>query len=206
MQVIQATKMQKSHKRFFLLCLLCLFVAFSPSILHAATCESVGGITVAAGAFVPPAGPRGAAQAGNAYRELPAFCRVAITLKPSTDSDIKIEVWLPVSAWNMKFQAVGNGGWTGSIPHAALAAGLQRGYATAATDTGHEGGSGSFALGHPEKLIDFADRAVHEMTVKAKAIVTSFYSGAPRLSYWQGCSSGGKQGLKEAQRYPDDYN
>ena len=101
---------------------------------------------------------------------------------------------------------VGNGGWAGAIVYPALAAALRRGYATASTDTGHAGGSGSFALGHPEKLIDFAYRAVHEMTVKAKAIVTAFYGGAPRLSYWNGCSTGGRQGLKEAQRFPDDYD
>jgi feruloyl esterase len=163
---------------------------------------------VAAGAFTPPVGPggRGGGPQANGYRELPEFCRVAATITPSSDSDIKIEVWLPVSGWNMKFEAVGNGGWTGSIPYAALAAGLQRGYATAATDTGHQGGSGSFALGHPEKLTDFAYRAVHEMTVKAKAIVEAYYGSRPRYSYWNGCSSGGKQGLKEAQKFPADFD
>jgi len=122
---------------------------------------------VEAGAFVPPAGPAGRGAQTTPFRDLPAFCRVAATVKPSSDSDIKIEVWLPESGWNTKFEAVGNGGWTGNIPYPALAAGVQRGYAAAATDTGHQGGSGSFALGHPEKLVDFAYRAVHEMTVKA---------------------------------------
>jgi feruloyl esterase len=87
-----------------------------------------------------------------------------------------------------------------------MADGLRLGYATASTDTGHIGGSGSFALGHPEKLIDFGYRSEHEMTLKAKAMVNAFYGAAPKYSYWNGCSTGGRQGLKEAQRYPDDYD
>src|SRR5207244_7930001 len=105
-----------------------------------------------------------------------------------------------------KFQAVGNGGWSGAIAYPYLSRALARGYATASTDTGHSGSSGSFALGHPEKLIDFGYRAVHEMTVKAKAIIAAYYGDGPKLSYWNGCSSGGKQGLKEAQRFPADYD
>src|SRR5690242_7052528 len=114
----------------------------------------------------------------------PASCRVAATLRPSSDSDIKIEVWMPVSGWNGKFQAVGNGGWSGAIVYPSLARALSRGYATASTDTGHSGGGASFALGHPEKLVDFGYRAVHEMTVKAKAIITAYYGAGPKLSYW----------------------
>ena len=132
--------------------------------MSAATCESLASLTlpnttitlaqsVAAGAFaVPGAGAAG----GTAMSDLPAFCRVAATLKPSSDSDIKIEVWLPAANWNGKFQAVGNGGWAGAIAYPAMADALRRGYATSSTDTGHTGGSASFALGHPEKLIDFA--------------------------------------------------
>ena len=140
------------------------------------------------------------------FKNIPAFCRVAATLKPTSDSDIKIEVWLPASGWNGKFQAVGNGGWAGVISYSAMAQALERGYATASTDTGHVGATGSFALGHPEKLTDFGYRAVHEMTVKAKAIVAAFYGDPPKISYWNGCSTGGRQGLKEAQRFPDDYD
>ena len=112
---------------------------------------------VAAGAFTPtsegggddpPANPR-------AFSALPAFCRVAATLKPSSDSDIKIEVWLPAAGWNGKFQAVGNGAFSGVDRYPAMAAALARGYATSSTDTGHAGDTASFALGHPEKLIDF---------------------------------------------------
>jgi feruloyl esterase len=131
---------------------------------------------------------------------------VQATLTPSADSDIKIEVWLPASGWNGKFQAVGNGGWAGTISYGPLGAAVRRGYAAASTDTGHVGGSASFALGHPEKLTDFAYRAVHETTVAAKAIIANFYGNSPRYSYWNGCSTGGRQGLKEAQRFPADFD
>jgi feruloyl esterase len=87
-----------------------------------------------------------------------------------------------------------------------LAAALQEGYATASTDTGHKGGNANFAIGHPEKVVDFAYRAVHESTVKSKAIMTTFYDRGPRISYWNGCSTGGRQGLMEAQRYPEDFD
>ena len=148
----------------------------------AATCESLASLKlsdatitmaqpVAAGAFTPPAGGRGGRGGrggGNAFADLPAFCRVAATLTPTKESEIKIEVWLPASGWNGKFQGVGNGGWNGNIDTNALANGLRRGYATASTDTGHVGNSADFALGHPEKMVDFSHRAIHEMAVKAK--------------------------------------
>jgi feruloyl esterase len=146
------------------------------------------------------------AQIVSANKDLPPYCRVAATLKPSSDSDIKIEVWMPTSGWNGKFEAVGNGGWSGSIAANALAAGVQRGFAAASTDTGHEGATARFALDHPEKLVDYGYRAVHEMTVKSKAIVAAYYGKNAKLSYWNGCSAGGKQGLKEAQRFPEDFN
>jgi feruloyl esterase len=166
--------------------------------------------TVPAGAFVnpaPPPAPAAPAGAPAVQQILPAYCRVSATLKPSSDSDIKIEVWLPVgAAWNGKYEAVGGGGWAGVISYPALASAVQEGYATSSTDTGHEGGNANFAVGHPEKIVDFSYRAVHEMTVKAKAIMTSFYGRGPRLSYWNGCSTGGRQGLMEAQRYPEDFD
>lgn len=152
---------------------------------------------VAAGRFTPP----GAAEA----IAVPAFCRVAATLTPSSDSDIKVEVWLP-QAWNGKFMAVGNGGWNGTITYAALGVALSRGYAAASTDTGHTGPRGTFAYQHPEKLTDFAWRAVHETAVKGKALTAAYYGQAPALSYWNGCSSGGKQGLKEIQQFPADFD
>jgi feruloyl esterase len=135
-----------------------------------------------------------------------AVCRVTATLTPTDDSDIKVEVWMPASGWNGKYQAVGNGGWSGSINTRGMTAAVERGYATSSTDTGHSGGSASFALGHPEKLIDYAYRSEHEMTVTAKALIAAFYGKGPRLSYWNGCSAGGKQALKEAQMYPADFD
>lgn len=182
----------------------------------AASCESVAALSlpnvkvttaveVAAGAFTSP-GPPARGGGPGPFAKLPAFCRVAATLTPSSDSDIKIEVWLPVSGWNGKLQAVGNGAWTGSIAYPALAEALSRGYAATSTDTGHVGGSASFGMGHPEKVIDFAYRSEHEMTVTAKAVINSFYSSAPKFSYWVGCSAGGRQAMKAAQMYPADFD
>ena len=123
-------------------------------------------------------------------------------------------MWLPLANWNGKFQGVGNGGLAGFITFTAgngglergMAEALKRGYATASTDTGHMGDTAEPMLGHPEKLVDFAYRAVHEMTVTAKAIIRAFYDTYPKLSYWNGCSTGGRQGLIEAQRFPGDYD
>jgi Tannase and feruloyl esterase len=160
--------------------------------------------SVPAGAFAPATrGGRG----GGQFSDLPAFCRIEATLKPSTDSDIKVEYWLPAtaSAWNGKFQATGNGGWNGNIDMNALAAGLKRGYATSSTDTGHQGGGGPW-MQNKEKLIDYGYRAVHEMTVKGKAIAAAFYNSAPKLAYFTGCSAGGRQGLIAAQRFPEDFD
>jgi len=162
--------------------------------------------TIAAGGFTPPASPGPFQLSPALFKSLPEFCRVTATLTPSSDSDIKIEVWLPSSGWNNDFQAIGNGGWNGTMGYGPLAEGVKRGFATAGTDTGHQGGSASFALGHPEKLTDFAYRAVHEMTVTSKAIIKNFYGSAPRYSYWNGCSTGGRQGLKEAQKFPADFD
>jgi feruloyl esterase len=194
-----------------------------PVDAFAATCESLAKLAlekttitaseeVAPGTFSPPGARQGgapAAQGGpgqRAYATLPAFCRVTATLTPSTDSDIKVEIWLPSARWNGKFQAVGNGGWAGSISYGALAAAVAAGYATASTDTGHVGNTGAFAFGHPEKITDFGYRAVHEMTVKAKAVIDAFYGTRPTLSIWNGCSQGGRQGITEAVRYPADFD
>ena len=100
---------------------------------------------------------------------------------------------------------VGNGGWNGNVDRNAIAAGLRRGYAAASTDTGHEGGGGPW-MASSEKLIDFGYRAVHETTAKAKALVNAYYGNTPRFSYFQGCSAGGRQGLKSAQKFPEDFD
>jgi feruloyl esterase len=137
---------------------------------------------------------------------LPAFCRVVGRIHPSADSDIGFEVWLP-ARWNGRFEAVGNGGLAGMIVTEGMAGALYGGYDTAGTDTGHTGtaASGEWALGHPEKIVDYGHRAIHEMTVQAKALIAAFYGSAARYSYWNGCSEG-SQALSEAQRYPDDYD
>ena len=136
----------------------------------------------------------------------PAACRVAATLSPASDSEIKMEIWMPASNWNGKYQAVGNGAFSGNINVGAMAPALARGYATSSTDTGHTGGSASFGLGHPEKVIDFGWRAVHETAVASKKIIESYYGNGPTLSYWNGCSAGGRQAMKAAQRFPADFN
>ena len=166
--------------------------------------------TVAAGAFLPPNDTPGddtPPPNPRAFSALPAFCRVAATLKPSTDSDIKIEVWMPAAAGTASSRRSAMAPSAAAIAYPAMATALARGYATSSTDTGHAGGSASFALGHPEKVIDFGYRAVHEMTVKAKTIISAFYDdSAPKYSYWNGCSAGGRQALKEAQRFPADFD
>jgi feruloyl esterase len=142
------------------------------------------------------------------FAALPAFCRVAGTIRPTTDSDIRFEVWMPLTGWNGKFVGGGNGVWAGSIAYGDMVAPLARGYATAASDVGHQGSplDGSFLTGHPEKLIDFGHRAVHETAVAAKATVAAFYGSRPKHSLYASCSTGGRIGLMEAYRYPDDYD
>jgi feruloyl esterase len=178
--------------------------------------------SVPEGPFVPPTGP-GAAQAAAAGAPvgrggggrgpaapplmLKAHCRAAMVLAPSSDSKIEMELWLPEAAdWNGKFQAQGNGGWAGAITFPAMAQALKEGYATASNDTGHTGGDPAFGLGHTEKLVDFAWRANHEMTVQSKAIISAYYGKTSKLNFWNGCSTGGRQGLMEAQKFPADFD
>jgi len=170
--------------------------------VSAVTCESLTSLAL-------PNTTITSAQTANSAggsQVLPAFCRVAATIRPTSDSDIKIEVWLPLEGWNGNLVANGNGGWSGSINPQTLAAGLTRGYASAMSDLGHEGSSASFALGHPEKLVDFGYRAAHEMAVAAKAIAAVYYGHGPKYSYWSGCSAGGRSALMEAQRFPADFD
>jgi len=140
-------------------------------------------------------------------QSLPAFCRVEGVIKPTTNSDIRFEVWMPGSGWNGRFRGVGNGGFGGSINYDDMAPAVRNGYATASTDAGHHADDldTSWAFGHPEKVADLGYRAVHEMTVSAKAIISAFYSQAPQWSFFEGCSNGGREALIEAQRFPEDY-
>ncbi len=158
---------------------------------------------VKSGEFTPP--ERSYVPNNPPARNLPAFCRVVINLTPSSDSDIKSEVWLPEN-WNGRLQMLGNGGWAGVISYNGLADAIRNGYAVVATDAGHEANRAIFALVHPEKVVDFGYRAVHETVLKAKTIVTEYYGKAASYSYWNSCSTGGRQGLMEAQRFPTDFD
>ena len=155
---------------------------------------------MAAGGFTPPG--------GSAALDAPAFCRVAGVIAPA----VNFEVWLPESGWNGKFQGIGNGGMAGSIYFDRMATALRRGYATAATDTGHVAASpggvfdATWAFERPDLIEDFGHRALHLTTVNAKAITAAHYGRPPDYSYYVGCSKGGQQGLMEAQRYPQDYD
>jgi feruloyl esterase len=211
--------MLSNWARFVLIVVISIVIFAAP--IAAGSCESVASLSlpdgkiasatlVAAGAFTPPGGGMMMGGPGGlaVFKSAPAFCRVAATLTPTPDSDIKIEVWMPAENWNGKLVGVGNGVWAGSISYSALAEPLAKGYATVATDTGHVGSGmdGKFAVGHKEKLIDFGYRAIHEMTVKAKAFIAAYYGRKEQRSLWVSCSTGGRQGLMEAYRYPADYN
>jgi len=203
-------------------------VAFLLAILlvspaHAATaCEDLAKISlpsttitlaqnIAAGAYTPPvvggqAG--GGARGGNQFANLPAFCRIQATLKPSSDSDIKMELWMPVAAnWNGKFRGSGNGGLGGgaAVNAGPLANGVRLGYATAGNNTGHEGDS-SYAIAHPEKIKDFGYRAAHEMVVASKALIKAYYDAPLKYSVIAEGGGGTIAALSSAQRYPDDYD
>ena len=155
---------------------------------------------VPAGRFNPPS--------GKPLDNLPAFCRVAGVLTPTADSNIRFEVWLPAGDWNSKYGGVGNGGFAGSISYSALANNLRRGYATAATDTGHEGEAedASWAYKHPERINDFGYRGLHETTEIAKTLIKAFYGENAKRSYFDSCSDGGREALMEAQRFPADFD
>src|SRR5215470_5582787 len=189
------------------------FAATLPAM--AASCESLSTLklpdttitsaqSVGLGEFQAPPSVEGFA----VPKDIPAFCRVAMEVKPASDSDIKMEVWLPSKGWNGKFQGVGNGGFAGNISYTGLGNAVKAGYAAASTDTGHSGNptDAKWALGHPDKIVDFGYRAIHEMTLKAKSVIKAFYGEDAKKSYFGSCSNGGRQALMEAQRFPDDYD
>ena len=161
---------------------------------------------VAGGSFTPP----GSAAGSQPITGLPEFCRVAGFSAPTSDSHIGFEVWIPTGArWNLKYQQVGNGGFAGAIPYGSLAAGIAYGYASAGTDDGHIGMNvfdASWALGHPQKIVDFGYRALKETTDKSKAIISAFTGMHPQRSYFDGCSDGGREALMEAERFPNDFD
>ncbi|MBY0507015.1 MAG: tannase/feruloyl esterase family alpha/beta hydrolase [Bryobacteraceae bacterium] len=145
------------------------------------------------------------AQTSPAGAALPAFCRIRAVARPVADSEIEFEVWIP-AAWNGKFQGVGNGGYSGALGYAAMQRALRSGYATASHNTGHAGDDLRFGQGHPEKVRDYAYRAVHVMTVNAKLLIRAHTGRAADKHYFVGCSAGGHQAMSEAQRYPEDYD
>ena len=156
--------------------------------------------TVPAGTFTAPD--------GETFTGLPQFCRVAGFTTPTSDSHIQFEVWVPESGWNLKYIQEGCGGFCGSITYSNMAEPLRRGYAVAATDDGHEAGGtdASWAVGHPQKVVDFGYRSLKETTDVAKDIILAFKSSGARRSYFMGCSDGGREALMEAQRYPRDFD
>lgn len=188
------------NERFWLQALCCLGVA------AAADCGSLAKLALPATRITEAA----SVPAGDYknFKGMPAFCRVAGVIAPAPDSDIRFEVWLPASGWNKQFLGIGNGGFAGNISFAGLAEAVRNGYAAASTDTGHQAGGtdARWALHHPEKIIDFGHRAIHETAVKGKAITAGFFGSNPVRSYFSSCSNGGRQALMEAQRYPEDYD
>jgi feruloyl esterase len=167
----------------------------------AAECAAVApamlGATSASGKWIPT----------DPVTGLPGFCEVTATLSPVAGSTIGVVYRLPAS-WNGKLLGFGGGGWIGNVGLPTAAEGLRKGYATAQTDAGHPIGDvwdNSWAA-NPEAATDFSHRGIHEMTVAAKALVAAYYGAPHRKAYYQGCSTGGRMGLMEAQRYPDDYD
>jgi feruloyl esterase len=149
----------------------------------------------------------------DATATVPGHCAVKLTVNnpPSSDA-VRVGVFLP-DVWNGRFQGIGGGGFVGGNPDAPSVAALNAGYVTAGTDTGHAGagGNGAFALNSDgtlnwQLINDFSYIGIHEMTVTAKAVTEAYYGTGPKFSYFNGCSTGGRQGYMEAQRYPTDYD
>ena len=172
------------------------------------TAKIVSAQIVPAGTFTPPGATTPNPADKALYAGVPAFCRVVVMDTPVADSAIPIEVWMPAKGWNGKFRGQGNGGFAGTTDYVGLAVAVTQGYASGGTDTGHAdtGPDPNWALGHPEKVIDFGYRAVHEMTVKSKAIVEAYYAKPAGHNYFVSCSDGGREALMEAQRFPADYD
>jgi feruloyl esterase len=194
--------------------LLAALVSLGTTPAAAATCASLAGLalpdttitdaqSIAAGTYTAPD--------GSVWPDLPAFCRIAATLTPTSDSNIKIEVWMPFSRWNGRYLGTGNGGIGGRFFYNSLAHFLQLNYAVANTDMGTSPAAtdplgGRVLTGHPEKQIDYLTRSTNLMTVRSKQIMRAFYGEHPRYSYFAGCSAGGGQAVHEALQFPGDYD
>lgn len=165
--------------------------------------EIVAAEQITTGRFVPPHAT------DSGLSDLPAFCRVIAIARPSADSEIHIEVWMPLSDWNGRALGTGNGGFAGNISYSALANGLRSRYAVANTDMGMAvppGATAAIFVNRPERWRDWGYRATHEMALVEASLVRRYYSRAPAHSYFSGCSTGGEQALMEAQRFPSDYD
>ena len=183
-----------------------LFVSFTVGAVsaHAASCSDLANLNLPNTTITSATIESGTVEGISG---LPSFCRVQATLTPSPTSDIKVEVWMPVSGWNNDLQAVGNGGLAGTISYSAMGPALKGGYATTSTDTGHSASQNPPVwLTDPDQERDNGYRAIHLMTVFAKEMVFDFYGSSSRYTYFNGCSTGGGQGIGEAQSYPDDYD
>jgi hypothetical protein len=147
-------------------------------------------------------------QTSRSAANVAAHCEVKAVATPTSDSDINFELWLPAASdWNGKYLQIGSGGWGGVIGTRGLITPLNRGYATAATDEGHKAdGTGHFAIGHPERLIDFGYRAVHETSQQSRLILKAFYGKPHRRAYFVGCSDGGRAAMMQAERFPEDFD
>lgn len=158
---------------------------------------------VTSGSYTPPG--------SESLTGLPAFCNVSVVQRDASGNPMNIAVWLPTSSWSHSFQGVGGGGYSCGISWSALASAIQSGYAAASTDCGHSDSTGAFALNPDNSLNtalidDFASVGIHDMTVDGKAVTETYYTNTLRYTYFNGCSTGGREGLMEAQRYPTDYN
>lgn len=205
---------------------------FSPYSAAATPCQNLTSLTLPDGAVFNNSGVNGAGASdvapGATISRLDgaspltltgnntvnqSFCRVTVVVPNDngtfTPSAINIEMWLPETTWNERYEGVGGGGYAGSI--SSLVSALNAGYASASTDTGHAGGSGTFVLNPDGSLnfglaVDFATRSLHQLARQTKFVIDAFYGKPPLFSYWNGCSTGGRQGLIEAQDHPDDYD
>ena len=178
-----------------------------------ALCEGLAGLTlpgtaittaqaVTGGGFTPPG-------ATAPLTGLPDFCRVAGTISPVPESRIGFEAWLPLTTWNGRYMQVGNGGFAGRIRYDNLSQALRGNFATASTDNGGDasvGTVGEWALGQPQRIIDFAERGVRQTALRSKEVLQAFYDRPADYAYWNGCSEGGREGLVEAQRFPEDFD
>ena len=188
--------------------------SFGTGQAAAASCNSLAGMKIgdasvtAAGSINPPFSIMAQVPPQLVSLSVP-FCRVEGTIRPTADSDIRFELWLPpASAWNGKYEGVGNGGFAGFITYEPMCWALEAGYAVSGTDTGHVASvvDARWAIGHPEKVTDFGWRAIHETAAASKAIVQAYYGRVPSHAYFSGCSDGGREALMEAQRFPEDYD